>query len=129
MSLDSIREQETITKIALVFMVLFVSIAFFMGKRWAAGGSIFGSTLAILNNHAVALIFRKAFRNKVQVSEIILFLGYHLRFAILVLALYLVIPKTNVEFGFGTFLGFFTAKIGMGVAVFQEEKEDNVKKL
>lgn len=95
---------------------------YLLGYQWIALGMFFGLTLTLFNwrvINEIALNFSSS-----QVSKIISFLIYHLRFWVLVLILFVVIPKTNLYFGIGTFFGFSIPKLILGTILCKSESKE-----
>lgn len=118
MAVDTPQVQRGIAKWTLLVTVLIGGVAYILGARTLAQGLAFGAVVTIVNYQIVSLIIHIAFRMaSPDLAKVLSFAGYHVRFWIIVVILYLVIPRTPFYFGVGTFVGLLIPKIIMGVFV------------
>lgn len=106
MEIDSSVGQTCIAKQSL-FLGVFVSLGcYLLGYHWLMLGLLFGLTLMIFNWRVLSMQLRVVFDSSREPKEkLVSFLSYYIRFGCLVLVMFLIIPKTNLYFGIGTFFG------------------------
>lgn len=96
-----------------------------LGKTEIALGVGFGSLLMILNYWAMSLvpwIYQKL--KTFYCGKVAACIYYYSRFWLLILILFLVIPRSGYNFAMGCFLGFIIPKIVMGARVITGAGED-----
>ncbi len=124
MNVDSPEGQNCIAKWSLLIGTAACLTTYFV-NYWITLGIIFGMLLMLVNWRVLSKIIRIAFNIKKQiVAKVVAFFGYHIRFWIVVLIMFLVIPKTNMYFGIGTFLGFLIPKVVMATIVIKSKTEE-----
>lgn len=125
MIVDSPAGQTCIAKWSLAIGSILIALSYYCVDKWLAAGMVFGLVLMLTNWRVLSKIIRIAFRiSSPTTSRAVAFLFYHIRFWILVLIMFLVIPKTNMYFGIGTFLGFLIPKSILGVILFKSKSEE-----
>lgn len=115
-------------KVALWSLGLGLSIGAFihiMGYRWLLLGMFFGLSLILLSWIALDKTLIMAFNfSSPYVMKMAAFMLYHVRFSALVLVMFLVITKTNLYFGIGTFFGFLIPKLVLGAILLRNRSEE-----
>ncbi|KNZ68405.1 ATP synthase I [Thermincola ferriacetica] len=125
MAIDTPEVQRGITKWTFIIAIFIEGITYFAGFRSFAYGLAFGVGLMILNYRVVSIILNKAFKSALpDLAKVLSFASYHIRFWIMVIIMYLVIPKAGFQFGVGSFFGILLPKIVMGVFVVINTKEE-----
>lgn len=100
----------------LIAAALIGGVTYFLDARQITYGLVFGVVLAVVNYRVIGAILDITIRFASPVAgKFISFLGYHVRFWIIVVLLYIVIPKTGYLFAVGTFIGFVIPKVVMGI--------------
>jgi len=118
MAVDTPEVQRGIAKWSFVVIILVSGITYFAGIKQFTYGLLFGFGLCIINYRIVGFILEIAFRlASADLARVISFAGYHVRFWLIVIILYLVIPRTHYLFGLGAFVGLLLPKMIMGVFV------------
>lgn len=118
MAVDTPQVQRAITKWTVLVTILIGGVAYILGARTLAQGIAFGVVVSVVNYRIVSIIIHIAFKmSSPDLAKVLSFAGYHVRFWLLVVILYLVIPRTPYFFGVGTFVGLLIPKIIMGVFV------------
>lgn len=118
MAVDTPQVQRRITLWALIASTLVGGITYICGIKQFAYGLGFGVILCVINYRVISVILDVAFRfTSPGLARVISFVSYHVRFWLIVIILYIVIPKTHYLFGVGTFAGILIPKIVMGVFV------------
>lgn len=118
MAVDMPRVQRGITKWTLICTILLSGITYLLGAAQVTYGLFFGVFLAVINFKVITLILDFSLRKaSPDIARVMSFVGYHVRFWLLVIILYLVIPRTPYLFTVGIFLGFLLPKIIMGIFV------------
>ncbi len=103
---------------------LIALVSYIVGNSGFAFGLLFSLPLALLNFKAIDKILQFAFGFSMpEIVKVVAFVLYHLRFAVLVIILFLVIPKTGFSFGIGTFFGFLIAKIALGGEIIRKKDD------
>ncbi|MFZ5641402.1 MAG: hypothetical protein ACOY4Q_12050 [Bacillota bacterium] len=125
MAVDTPQVQRGIAKWTLIVSVLIGGLAYILGARTFAYGLAFGVVVSIVNYRVVGLIIHIALRAaSPDLAKVLSFAGYHVRFWILVVILYLVIPRAPFYFGVGTFVGILVPKMIMGVFVVMHTEDE-----
>lgn len=120
MSKTILHRNTILPGLTLGFLVALVG--YVMGHEGFAFGLLFSLPLAIINLKAIDKILMFAFGLSVpELVRAVAFVVYHLRFLLLVLMMYLVIPKAGYDFAIGTFSGFLLAKITLGTEILKQE--------
>jgi len=115
---DMPRVQRGITRWTLICTMLLGGITYFLGAAQVTYGLFFGVFLAVINFRVITLILDFSLRKvSPDIARVMSFVGYHVRFWLLVIILYLVIPRTPFLFTVGIFMGFLLPKIIMGIFV------------
>jgi hypothetical protein len=118
MAVDTPQVQRGIAKWTIILSAVIGGLAYILGARMFAYGLAFGVVVSIVNYRVVGLIIHIAFRAaSPDLAKVLSFAGYHVRFWILVVILYLVIPRAPFYFGVGTFVGILLPKMIMGAFV------------
>ncbi len=118
MAVDTPKVQRGIAKWTLVASSLLGGLTYLLGAKQFAYGLGFGVVLTIVNYKVVAVILDVAMKAASPgIARVISFVSYHVRFWLIVIILYIVIPKTHYLFGVGTFAGILLPKMIMGVFV------------
>ena len=118
MAVDTPRVQRGIAKWTLVATILIGAGTYLFGVKQLAYGLVFGVVVSVVNLRVVSVILDVATRAaSPNIARVISFVGYHVRFWLIVIILYIVIPHTHYLFGVGTFLGILLPKVIMGVFV------------
>lgn len=130
MTVDTPQTQRRIAKWTLAAAIPLGGLTYLLGMKTFAYGLGFGVVLSIVNYRVIGVILDVAFRlTSHDTAKIISFLSYHIRFWLIVLVLYIVIPNTGFGFAVGTFAGILLAKIVMGVFVVLAPSEELDKKI
>lgn len=117
--------QGKVAKWSLLAGVFAEALFYLLGYHWTALGLIFGLVLILVNWVALSEILRLALRSSSpHFIKSISFLLYHLRFFLVVLIMFIVLPKTNLYFGVGTFLGCLIPKITLGVIICLDNEDE-----
>jgi len=125
MAVDTPRVQRSIAKWTVIVSLLIGGLTYILGARTFASGLAFGVVVSIVNYRIVGLIIHIAFRAaSPDLAKVFSFVGYHVRFWVLVIILFLVIPRSPFFFGVGTFVGLLIPKIIMGVFVVINTEND-----
>lgn len=125
MAVDTPQVQRGIAIWTILASSLIGGLAYILGARALAKGLAFGVVVSIVNYRIVGIIIHIAFKMaSPDLAKVLSFAGYHVRFWILVVILYLVIPRTPFYFGVGTFIGLLIPKIIMGVFVVMNTNEE-----
>lgn len=96
-----------------------------MGHRWLLLGMFFGLSLILLSWLSLDKTLIMAFNfSSPYLMKMAAFMLYHVRFSALVLIMFLVITKTNLYFGIGTFFGFLIPKLVLGVILLRNRSEE-----
>lgn len=112
---------------SLVAGCLIAAVSYTLGDRGFALGLLFSLPLALLNFKAIDKVLQLAFGFSMpEVIRVVAFFLYHMRFAALVIIMFLVIPKTGFSFGVGTFVGFLIAKISLGGEIIRTGDEGSM---
>lgn len=107
---------------SLIIGFLVALIGYVMGQEGFALGLLFSLPLAIVNLKAIDKTLMFAFGLSVpELARAFAFVVYHLRFLILVMIMYMVIPTADYGFAVGTFIGFLVAKIALGAQILKHE--------
>lgn len=110
----------------LVAGCLIALTGYMLGYSGFALGLLFSLPLAVLNFKAIDKTLQFAFSFKMTgIIKVVAFVLYHLRFAALVIIMFLVLRKTDFSFGVGTFVGFLIAKIALGGEILRQQKEEH----
>ncbi len=118
MAVDTPRVQRKIAKWTALATILIGGITYFLGIKQFTYGLVFGVVLCIINYRVISLILEVAFRSaSPDLARVISFASYHIRFWVIVIILYIIIPRTHYLFVIGTFLGILLPKMIMGVVV------------
>lgn len=97
-------------------------VGYVVGHSGFALGLLFSLPIAILNLKAIDKILMLAFGLEVpELVRAVAFVVYHLRFLLLVVIMYMVIPKAGYGFAIGTFSGFLIAKIALAAEILTQE--------
>ncbi|MBU7007360.1 hypothetical protein [Phosphitispora fastidiosa] len=125
MAVDTPRVQRGIAKWSLLATILIGGISYFFGLKQLAFGLVFGVGLCIINYRVVSVILDVAFKlASPDLARVISFASYHVRFWLIVIILYIVIPRTHYLFALGTFMGLLLPKMIMGVYVVRYTEEE-----
>lgn len=118
MAVDMPRVQRSITKWTLIVTILLGGVTYLLGAEQVTYGLLFGVFIAVLNFRVISFILDFSLRKaSPDIARVISFVGYHVRFWLIVVILYLVIPRAPFLFTVGIFLGFLLPKMIMGVFV------------
>ena len=118
MAVDTPQVQRGIGKWSLLATILIGGLAYFFGLRQLTYGLVFGVGLCLINYKVVGVILDVAFKMaSPDLARVISFASYHVRFWLIVIILYIVIPKAHYLFAVGTFMGLLLPKMIMGVYV------------
>lgn len=100
-------------------------LMYIMGYRWLLLGMFFGLLINLISWIALdkTLLMAFGFSNP-HLMRAASFVLYHVRFSGIVLIMFLVIPKTNLYFGVGTFLGFLIPKLVLGAILLRNRSEE-----
>ncbi len=124
MAVDTPRVQWTIAKWTVGVTLLIGGLSYILGGKTFAYGLVFGVVVSIVNYRVVGIIIDIAFRaTSPDLAKVLSFAGYHVRFWILVVILYLVIPRSPFYFSVGTFVGLLIPKMIMGVVVVMDTRD------
>ncbi|PKM82089.1 MAG: hypothetical protein CVU89_07060 [Firmicutes bacterium HGW-Firmicutes-14] len=125
LDISNLAEQRTLTIWSSLAAAAVSLIVFFFGKQGMAVGIIFSCVLMVLNYWALSLVpwVYQRFRSP-HWAKVAAFVYYYLRFWLLVLVLFLTVPKAGYDFGIGCFMGFLIPKITLGVIVIANKGED-----
>jgi len=117
--------QKSIARWSTMAAVGISAITFMLGKTEVAVGILFSCSLMVLNYWALSLVPRihQRFRSP-HWANVAAFTYYYMRFWLIVLILFLTIPKGGYNFGLGCFIGFIIPKIAMGAIVIANSSED-----
>lgn len=100
----------------LIAAALIGGVTYLLDEEQITYGLGFGVIIAVVNYRVIGAILNITLRfASPNVSKFLSFLGYHVRFWIIVVLLYIVIPKTGYLFAVGTFIGFVIPKVVMGI--------------
>ncbi len=125
MAVDTPRVQRGIAKWSLLATILIGGLAYLFGLKQLAYGLVFGVGLCIINYRVVGVILDVAFKMaSPDLARVISFASYHVRFWLIVIILYIVIPRTHYLFAIGTFIGLLLPKMIMGVYVVLNTEEE-----
>ncbi|HWI54529.1 MAG TPA: hypothetical protein VNT57_02445 [Desulfobacteria bacterium] len=125
MRVDSPSFQSNLARRSLAAGLASSAVIYILGYPQVTLGLLFGLLLMLVNWRVLSEILRFTFRfTSLQRSKMAAFVFYHLRFWTLVLIMFVVIPKTNLYFGIGTFLGLLIPKIMMGPMVYMKRSEE-----
>ncbi len=118
MAVDTPEVQRGITKWTFISGLLVAGVTYLLGYKLFVYGLGFGLGLMVFNYRIVGLILNKALAAAApDMARVLSFASYHVRFWIIVILMYLVIPKAGFQFGIGTFVGFLLPKLIMGVFI------------
>lgn len=118
MAVDRPEVQRGITKWTLLGSLLIGGITFLLGYKLFVWGLFFGVGLMVLNYRVLGALLDKALAAAVpDMARVLSFVGYHARFWIIVVVMYLVIPKAGFQFGVGSFAGILLPKVIMGIVI------------
>lgn len=110
---------------SLVLGTITVTAFYLIGSEWLASGTVFGIALMLLNWKALDKVLLIAFRfTSPMVMKLISFFLYHIRFLLVVFIMFLVIPKTNLYFGIGSFIGFIIPKVVLGIIILKNRSDE-----
>ena len=116
--MDMPQVQRGITKWTLICTILLGGITYLMGAAQVTYGLFFGVFLAVINFRVITFILDFSLRKaSPDIARVMSFVGYHVRFWLLVVILYYVILRTPFLFTVGIFLGLLLPKIILGVFV------------
>lgn len=123
--LTSFSAQKIIAKWTVAAAIGISAVTFLLDRADMAAGIIFSSCLTVLNYWALSLVPRvyQWFKSP-YLAKVNTFAYYYLRFWLLVVIMYLTIPKFGYYFGLGCFIGFIIPKIAMGAIVIIDSGED-----
>ncbi len=125
MAVDTPQVQRGIAKWTLIATLLIGGLTYYFGKEQFAYGLGFGVVLSIVNYKVVAVILDVAMRAASPgLARVISFVSYHVRFWLIVIVLYLVIPRTHFLVGVGTFAGILLPKMIMGVFIVKHTDDE-----
>jgi hypothetical protein len=126
MSVDTPQVQCKIAIWSAIPAVLMAAISYFLGIKLFGYGVLFGGFLSMLNLIIVGKLLDVALRKaSPDLARVVSFVGYHVRFWLIVIILYLVIPRAHYLFGVGTFFGILLPKMVMGIfVVLYSDKEE-----
>ncbi|PKM45431.1 MAG: hypothetical protein CVV03_06790 [Firmicutes bacterium HGW-Firmicutes-8] len=121
----SSNAQRTVAKWSTIGAVGISLIVFMLGKPDVALGIVFSCSLMVLNFWTLSLIPRiyERLRNP-YCGKVAAFTYYYMRFWLVVLILFLTIPKAGYDFALGCFVGFIIPKIALGAIVITNTGED-----
>ena len=106
----------------LVIGALVAMVGYMIGQGGFVYGLFFSLPIAILNFKAIDKILMFAFGLAVpQLVRAVAFVVYHLRFLLLVVIMYLVIPTAGYSFAVGTFGGFLISKIVLAAEILKHQ--------
>lgn len=109
---DKPQVQRKVNKWILIITLSIGSVTYLFGAKNFTYGLGFGVVLCVINYKVIGKILDIAFRMaSPDLARILSFVGYHVRFWIIVIILYLIIPKTHYLFVVGTFAGILLPKI------------------
>lgn len=115
-------------KIALCSLVpvLAASLISYLGYTTdLALGVIFGYSLIVLNYQILSKLLYLMFRfTTTDFARVFGFVLYHMRFWIVVAILFIVIPKSELDFVIGTFAGILIPKMVMGYFVAANQEQE-----
>lgn len=118
MAVDTPQVQRKIAKWTLIVALLVGGIGYLFSFKDFTYGLFFGVVLCIVNFRVISWVLSIATsKASPDLARIISFVGYHVRFWLLVIILYFVIPVAHYTFTIGTFVGLFLPKVIMGVIV------------
>jgi len=118
MAVDMPQVQRGMTKWTLITTVLLGVVTYLFGVKHLTYGLIFGVILMVLNFKVISVILDYSLRKtSPDFARIISFVSYHVRFWLIVMILYFVIPRTPFLFTVGIFMGFLLPKMIMGIFV------------
>ena len=117
--------QKSIAKWSMAVALGVSAITLLLGKADLAVGIIFSTGLMTLNYRALSLVpwIYIRFRSS-HWANVAAFTYYYMRFWLIVLILYITIPKAGYYFALGCFVGFVIPKIAMGAIVIINSGED-----
>lgn len=119
------QEQQQIVVSILAAATIIGTVTYLLDSKDFARGLIFGVLLTLINYWVVGLILKFAFRRASNnVAKVISFVGYQIRFLIIVFILFLVIPRSPYWFSVGTFVGVLLPKTVMGVRLLKNMDDD-----
>ena len=118
--------QKTITKWSITAGSGISLITYLLGKTDVAVGIMFACILMVFNYWALSFVPRifDKFKLLPTCGKVAAFTYYHMRFWLIVLALFLTVPKAGVNFALGCLVGFIIPKIAMGAIVIANTGED-----
>lgn len=117
--------QKEITKLSMIAVLVVSGIIFLSGHSDVATGIIFGCLLIYLNYLALGFCPRVYLRfSSPYLAKAVAFIYYNARFWLIVLILYLTVPRFGFGFGVGCFIGFLIPKIAVGILVLTNRSED-----
>jgi len=117
-AVDTPQVQRKVNKWTFIIATLIGSGTYLFGLKNFTFGLGFGVLLCVINYRVISKILDIAFRmTSPDLARVLSFVSYHVRFWIIVIILYLVIPKTHYLFVVGAFVGILLPKIVMGVIV------------
>lgn len=125
MAVDTPEVQRSIVKRTIVCGVPIAVVTYVLGYRPFVYGLIFGIAIMAFNYRILGVILDKALATAVPgMARVLSFVSYHVRFWIIVIVMYLVIPRQGFQFGIGSFVGLLLPKMMMGVVILKNSNEE-----
>ncbi|PKM82205.1 MAG: hypothetical protein CVU89_06065 [Firmicutes bacterium HGW-Firmicutes-14] len=125
MAVDTPQVQRGIAKWTFLTTFIIGVVTYLLGAKQFSFGLVFGVVLSVINYRVISVILDVAFRTaSADLARVISFASYHVRFWLIVIILYIVIPRTHYLFGVGTFAGILLPKMIMGVYVVKSTDEE-----
>ncbi len=115
LDITSAKEQRRIAKWSAVISVAVGMVTFLLGQKDLTVGLFISCFLMVLNYKALSLVpwIYQRFSSPVR-AKVAAFVYYYLRFWIIIIVMFVTIPRGGYAFALGCLIGFLIPKIALG---------------